>query len=206
VPIDVMSETSWEHARDHAWRYFEIHSGQRMTMFNYFTVFAGLVLAGIGATLQGSPRLSAIGVPLGLLLALLSFVFWKLDQRMSFLVKHSEAAQRLIEEELLPPIARLFQGEAVALAIANTNAASTSKVWTFGRSLRLTFSVMAAVGLTASILSGLRAAGCITLEKQEPPVVGKPTGRGTEKMGAAATTSPPDAPERSSEKGKVVEK
>lgn len=39
-------------AREHAWKYVEIHAGQRMSIFNFFLVLSGLVLAGIAGCLS----------------------------------------------------------------------------------------------------------------------------------------------------------
>jgi hypothetical protein len=88
-----MSDTELkESALEHAWRYFELHANQRMTVFNFFLVLAGLAAAGLAAAVQGSPRFAVLGIVWGLLLALVSFVFWKLDQRASFFIKLAEAA------------------------------------------------------------------------------------------------------------------
>ncbi len=37
----------------------ELHAAQRLTMFNFFVVLSGLVTAGLGATMQGPPRMAA---------------------------------------------------------------------------------------------------------------------------------------------------
>ena len=146
---------------DHAWRYFEIHSNHRMSMFNFFTVLSGLTVAGIGATLQGTPKFSAIGVLLGIALALLSYVFWKLDQRSSFLVKHAECAQSRIEPDMFPEHARLFATEDKTMARANVGKSYFGQIWTFGRSLRWTFLAMGLVGIVSASLSAYRAAGYV---------------------------------------------
>src|SRR4051794_23723757 len=81
----------------HAWAYFSLHAGQRITIFNYFVVFSGILATGLATAIQGPPRLASIGVALGLLLSLLSYLFWQLDRRTSFLVKHAEDAIKTIE-------------------------------------------------------------------------------------------------------------
>jgi hypothetical protein len=136
-------------------------------MFNFFTVLAGITLAGIGATLQGAPTFSAIGAVLGMLLALLSFVFWKLDQRVAFLVKHAEQAHEQAEAKLLPPEMRLFCEEPGAHISACQAKPAHRRHWTFGNSLRVTFGAMAAIGLASTVFSGLRLAGVVKLEKPE---------------------------------------
>jgi hypothetical protein len=151
----------WERARDHVWGYFELHAGQRLTMFNFFVVLSGLVTAGLGATMQGSPRMAVLGILLGVVLMLLSFVFWKLDQRSSFLVKHAEDAGIEIENHLLPPAGRLFASEPARLQSVVARR-WLSGIWTFGRSLRFAFGGMALVGAATAAICGLRAAEALT--------------------------------------------
>lgn len=154
----------WERARDHVWGYFELHAGQRLTMFNFFVVLSGLVTAGFGATMQGSPRMAFLGILLGVVLMLLSFVFWKLDQRSSFLVKHAEDAGIEIENHLLPPAGRLFASEPGRFQSVMAGR-SLSGIWTFGRSLRFAFGGMAVVGAVTAAICGLRAADALTWEQ-----------------------------------------
>lgn len=174
----------WERAHDHAWRYFELHAGQRLTVFNFFTVLTGFAAAGIAATLQGSARFSLLGVALGTLLALLSFVFWKLDQRAAFLVKHAEGVHKLTEVELLPAGARLVAEEPAALLEARQDRSPVGRIWTFGTSFRLIFVAAAIFGAISAILCGLRFAGLIEWNRpaaevaagtQKAKVVQKPT-------------------------------
>lgn len=150
-----LDETKWERARDHAWRYFDVHAGQRMAMFNFFIVLSGLILTGIAGSLQAGPKIAVIGIFLGLLLALLAFVFWKIDQRAAFLVKHAEEAQAAIESMLLPDKARLFSKEPEVRA--GTKGSGFRKPWTFGKSLRVTFSSIAVAGLCGAGLCFVRA-------------------------------------------------
>ena len=71
---------------------FDLHAHQRMSLFNYFLIASGSVAAGLAASLQRSGLFQILGTGLGALLILISFVFWKLDQRTAFLVKHAEEA------------------------------------------------------------------------------------------------------------------
>lgn len=144
-----------ENASAHAWKYFEIHAGQRLSMFNFFTVFAGLISAGLGATLQGADTVAYFGIFLGMLLVLISFVFWKIDERAAVLVKHAEKTQEWIEIQLLPEQARLFVDEEQT---RDGSAGRLIPVWTFGRSLRVTFAGAALIGLLATGVSGWRLA------------------------------------------------
>lgn len=155
-----VDEENWTFASDHAWRYFELHASQRMTVFNFFTVLAGFITAGIGVTFQGSQPFAAAGVALGMLLASLAFIFWKLDQRAAFFVKHAEAAQAIAERRL-PEATRVFTNEPAILSEHRQRSSFFIKPWTFGSSFRLVFLVAAVIGVSASVFSGMRLAGVV---------------------------------------------
>jgi hypothetical protein len=108
-----MSETA-PPAKDmleHAWRYFAIHAQQRLSLFNYFLLASGSVAAGLAACLQRSGLFQVLGTALGALLTLISFIFWKLDQRSSFLVKHAEDALAELESTFPNSLAKLVYRE-----------------------------------------------------------------------------------------------
>lgn len=180
------SPEDWRHAHDYAWRYFELHAGQRLTLFNFFTVLTGFATAGIATTMQGSARFSILGIALGALLVLLSFVFWKLDQRAAFLVKHSEAIQELAEVELLPESARLIEAERKALLAAQSAGARIWRIWTFGDCFRLIFAVAALLGMVSAVLCGLRFAGVVDWNS--------PAATEVDKRGASPATAGPKPP------------
>lgn len=75
---------------DHVWKYFEIHSQQRMTLFNFFIVVVGGIASAIGFCLQSEKDLTFIIYSLIVVLLTISFLFYKLDQRTSFLIKRCE--------------------------------------------------------------------------------------------------------------------
>lgn len=140
-----------EKALAHAWAYFELHAAQRITVFNYFVVFSGILATGLAATLQAAPRLASVGVALGLLLTLLSYLFWQLDRRTAFLVKHAEEAIATLE----PDGARLVGEEAAR----STAAANSEGLWTYKQVFRVIFLVMALVGLAGAAVCALRWGG-----------------------------------------------
>jgi hypothetical protein len=141
----------------HAWRYFELHANQRMSVFNFFLALSGVVSAGLAALVQEDPHSSFLGVLLGLLLILVSFVFWKLDQRVSFLIKHAESALSELEGALPNKQARLFLCEP-SKTDAVTSGHWWSRHWTYGQSFRMVFFVMALIGIGGSVLSTFRFA------------------------------------------------
>lgn len=148
--------------REHAWKYFEIHANQRIVIFNYFLVVSGAIAAGLATTLQGSARFASLGIVLGCLLILVAFVFWKLDQRVSFLIKRAELA--LSETEVLFPMpgAHLFMKEPMATKSASESGSWWSRHWTYGKSFRFVFSAMAAFGVAGALLSAMKFAGLIS--------------------------------------------
>jgi hypothetical protein len=153
---------SYAETLEHGWRYFALHAGQRLTLFNYFIAVSGVILAGGAAALQGTARFSLLGVALGLLLVLLALVFHKLDQRTSALIKISEQVLAATERQCIPPEARLFAPEidSGTSGVLDPSAAG----WTYGRSLRLSFLVVGILGLALCVLSLLRAADMLRWE------------------------------------------
>lgn len=147
---------------EHAWRYFELHANQRITVFNFFLALSGAVAVGLATALQGSPRFASLGIPLGLLLVLVSFVFWKLDQRVSFLIKHAEKALAELERALPAECARLFHLEPGNAKDTLESGSWWSRHWTYGRSFRFVFVIMGVFGIVGSALSALKVAGVVS--------------------------------------------
>lgn len=136
---------------EHLWRYFALHAQQRVSVFNFFVVLSGVISAAIGGALQAGGPLNFVVVILGLLLPLLSFVFWRLDQRNSDLVKIAERALRRGEEANLPDYARIFVRESLAgTGSASSEDRVTQTRWTFRMSFKLIFLVMGTAGTLAS--------------------------------------------------------
>ncbi|WP_256852175.1 hypothetical protein [Pantoea sp. Fr+CA_20] len=134
-------EKNW--AFDHAWKYFELHSQQRMTVFNFYVAAIGLLAAGSGICLQQGGKFIYLIPLIGLGIIFITFIFYKLDYRVSSLIKKSESALKLLEKELLDPALKIFTNE------YNENYISkdTLSIWTYGKCFRVTFYVLANVGL-----------------------------------------------------------
>jgi len=132
-----MADITDTEALEHAWRYFELHAAQRMQAFNYFLVIAGLALSGIGGCLA-SASIRPVGMFIGATLAMTAAVFYLIDKRTSFLIKHSEGCIVKLEEKV-PPAGRVFTTEP-----AKTTA---SKIPTYGTSFTAAFTAFAVVGL-----------------------------------------------------------
>jgi hypothetical protein len=109
----------------------------------------------LGAVGQASINYAAVGIALGVVLIVISFVFWKLDQRAAFLVKHAEEALKVLEADTIANL-RLFANEPIRHSEAQKAANWLMRPWTFGESFRCLFSLMAISGLAAAVFFTLR--------------------------------------------------
>ncbi|MDH2518611.1 MULTISPECIES: hypothetical protein [Acinetobacter calcoaceticus/baumannii complex] len=134
-----------EQAVEHAWKYFELHSNQRITMFNYFLfIIAGLGTS-IGVILQTSKNLSYVGIFLSILSIIVSIIFWKLDQRTSFLIKQSEAVFKRLERNS-PIDIGIFCNEEANLEKNNIDKCFITKIVTYGLIFRTIFIITGMIG------------------------------------------------------------
>jgi hypothetical protein len=83
---------------DHAWKWFEYHATQRMTVFRFYLIMVGAIGAGYIASLKDNDDLIALII--AIFGASGSILFWRLDQRVSDLIKHGEDALSQIEDRL----------------------------------------------------------------------------------------------------------
>jgi hypothetical protein len=85
-------------ARSYAWNYFALHADQRMKLFNFFLILAGLILGAFPAVRGIAPGTKFVAL-LPLLLTLAAFIFWRLEERARSLVKRGEEALRFLDEQ-----------------------------------------------------------------------------------------------------------
>jgi len=90
-----------EEFRRYAWDYFQFHASQRLSTFNFFVVLAVLLTSAAMTTFQEKFFLPAAGGFLGLMLAALSFVFWRMDQRNQLLIKNGTEALMHLDHTVL---------------------------------------------------------------------------------------------------------
>ncbi len=102
---------------DYAWAYFELHANQRMNSFNFFVVIAALLTAGLAGSLHKEFQFHSVGIFLSLALTFIAFIFWKLDQRVRFLIKHAEEALREIEKQRLKEASVSREDQAVLFTV-----------------------------------------------------------------------------------------
>lgn len=84
--------------RNHAWNYFALHAQQRMSAFQFFiTLEIGLAGAVFLAVQTGTAEGFRPFALIGILMAILAFVFWKIDQRTRDLIKNAERSLQKVE-------------------------------------------------------------------------------------------------------------
>lgn len=140
--LKFMSDERITRSLEHAWKYFELHAQQRMTVFNFFLAISGLVAAGIGAGLQQGGKFSVLVCLLGCFLFFIAFLFWKLDQRVSLMIKASEEAIIAIEKSAVIKEASIFSNEKPLI-----KSFGVVTVWSYGRCFRTCFGLVALSGL-----------------------------------------------------------
>lgn len=147
---------------EHAWRYFELHANQRIAVFNYFLFLSGALATGLAASLQGSQKFSSLGIVLGTLLTVTSFIFWKLDQRVSFLIKHAESALSVAERSIPDERFRLFHSEPTTRGLVISQQNFWTCQWSYGASFRAVFWGMGIFGASGAALSAMKFFGALS--------------------------------------------
>src|ERR1044071_7818978 len=89
-----------EAAGKYAWEYFKYHAGQRQAVFRFYLFVVAACLVSFGYSRRGVDNANAgnplsVAGPLGLILTVLSFIFWRLDQRSRSLIKLAEGALKI---------------------------------------------------------------------------------------------------------------
>ncbi len=148
--LDIDAKTQ---ALYYAWDHFAYHAQQRQTVFNFFLLLIGGCVAAYSSTMgESGGAYDYFRSFLGAVLALASFVFWRLDRRNARLVKISEDALKKLEarmaKDINEPSIRLM-----ANAEKSVSGFPFSKIESFGQIYGLIFAVSGMVGLAMAILS-----------------------------------------------------
>lgn len=151
--------------RKQAWDYFQMHSSQRLTTFNFYIVISSVTATVLFSTYQKDYKVPVLGIPLGLLLILFSYIFWKLDQRNRQLIKGAEAALKYFEStstlednEGEPHIAKVFQHEEYATLKrkANNSIRPWKSYYSYSNSFNRIFLGFAVIGLLGLAVTSIR--------------------------------------------------
>lgn len=143
---------------EYVWKYFEIHANQRMTLFNYYITISFAVLSAIAFCIEKNNKLLLVAIFLSFLLGLISFIFWKFDQRTSFLIKHSESILKSIEAKYNLIESGIFSEEEKKFEQYNQEfrCFSVFKLWTYGLSFRIIFIVIGFISVLTFFVAMLR--------------------------------------------------
>lgn len=112
--LESRNETQNQRLRNYAWNYFALHAEQRMKTFNFYLILSTALISGF---ILGLTRIKnyQILAPIGVLLSLVSILFWKLDKRNRQLVRNGENAikfldrlENLVREDEHPHVLQIF--------------------------------------------------------------------------------------------------
>ncbi|PHI31766.1 hypothetical protein [Budvicia aquatica] len=135
-------------ANEHVWRYFELHAQQRMTVFNFYIAITGLLAAGIGFTLQQGGKYALFTSLMGIFVSFISFIFWKLDQRVSMLIKNAELALYDLESQFINTELRIITKD----KDNNSLNLGIRSIWTYGKCFRISFVIVGIAGLILAVM------------------------------------------------------
>lgn len=143
----------------YAWDYFHYHAGQRLTTFNFYIIICSLVITGYITAIKDAKTVP-FGIVVGLLLPLVSFVFWQLDRRNKEMIKNAEEALKSIEKNTIipnaaedPPVQHIFRYEEVKTASARRNSSCWPWAWrlSYSKCFNAVFATLATIGLAGAI-------------------------------------------------------
>ena len=93
--------------------YFELHSRQRLSCFNYFIAISSIILGAYGNILLKNGGAFYFELLFAILLFSISFVFLRIDLRNKHLIKHSENVIIKYEDILVNENLKLFKNEEI---------------------------------------------------------------------------------------------
>lgn len=133
--------------RDYCWNYFEYHSRQQMLIIHYYILISGGIIAAVLASSLAGKSCPLLLFVASIFLSLITLVFWKLDKRTAYLIKHSEIALKKIEMSLEKDIAgvacdaKLFSDEEESFKkVRATRFYEIDKLWSYRHSFKILFS------------------------------------------------------------------
>lgn len=139
--------------RDYAWKYFSLHSDQRIKTFQFYVAFSTTIIGGLLILIKEGHPQKWMGL-IGFLLTALSFVFWKLDVRTKEMIKNSELALKYLDDRYnLPDIEgkpnplSLFRSD--DYGVTANNQAGLGGHFSYSRCFRWVFASFAIVGIAA---------------------------------------------------------
>ncbi len=160
---DVMTYTN---AYELLWNYFQIHSQQRMSIFNFYIVITIAMFSSFGFFL--SEHVYIFGCLISILIIAVNFSFFKLDERTSFMLKEVEEKLREWELNNIDEAYRIFNDEEInfkACRSRSTYYIDFEKNYTYGEIFRFTFRVFTYLSIGCFVFSLLASMSLIDILK-----------------------------------------
>jgi len=147
--------------RQYIWNYFQVHASQRLTTFNFYILISTVIATGYVVAVKDG-GITILAMVFGIILFVLSFIFWKLDLRNRQLIKNAEEGLKYLEgkdgiektgEE--PHILNIFRYEEKQTNEIKKNASiwPWKRLYTYSRCFGLVFLVFGILGLIGVIYS-----------------------------------------------------
>jgi len=83
--------------RTYAWDYFALHADHRLRAFNFYIVLCAVIIGAFATIMKGQLSLKPSFCIFPLLLFLISFIFWRMDERARMLVRNGEQALKYLD-------------------------------------------------------------------------------------------------------------
>lgn len=157
--IDTKSKATEEIALDHAWKWFEYHATQRMTMIRFYLISAGGITTGIGILLTTAHE-NLLSCLLSILGAVTSMAFKRLDKRVSDLVKIGEDALKPEQEK----IGATLGSPSFEICRIAGEKPKDALLYSYGENFRLLFNTIFFGFIIVAAISFVRFAGSHALE------------------------------------------
>ena len=148
------------------WNYFQIHSQQRMSVFNFYIVITIAMFSSFGFFI--SEKVYVFGCLISILIVAVNFSFFKLDERTSFMIKEVEEKLREWEQKNIEEKYRIFSDEEKkfqACRSIGTYYIDLEKKYTYGEIFRFTFRIFTYLSIGCFFFSLLASMSLIGILK-----------------------------------------
>lgn len=81
------------------WKYFEIHSAQRIKMMNFYIIIESLFITGLITLFNCKKDMKVVELGICGAIIFFSFIFWGFDKRTKEMIHNCENAIKVIERE-----------------------------------------------------------------------------------------------------------
>lgn len=140
--------------RKQIWDYFQLHSSQRLTTFNFYLIISSLLASALFSTFQQDFKVPFLSLPMGLALSFLSFVFWRIDERNRILIRTAEDALKYYEQQYTlgetlhePHAIQIFLRDEFLSNIKRTN----TWIYSYAECFRAIFMSFGLLGIIAAL-------------------------------------------------------